>query len=253
VSRPSHSAITDFATFLLANLSVSWIVGYMLTLGLMTMFIEFLSPRIDFRLALSMSPIVHAILLLVLIDFLDYWIHRFSHENPALWQLHRYHHAAEEMTVLTVNRNHPIEVTIHSAIYALLGALFGSGAAELLAVVAARTVLAGLKHSAVQWDWGWFGKYVLQSPYLHWVHHSTDPAHHNSNYAALFSCWDVLFRTCVYPGKRIEEIGTGEHDLNSRYFVYDILRCYLLCLRELLPTRLVSRVQARFAAPVTNP
>jgi len=247
---PSRSAITDLATFFLANLSVSWVIGYVLTLGLMSALVELLSPYVSIGPAALLPPVAKAVVLLILIDFGDYWIHRLLHESPALWQLHRYHHAAEDMAVITSYRNHPIEVTIHSAAIVFATALVGAGAPELFGVVAARSVLAGLKHSAVQWHWGWFGKYGLQSPYLHWVHHSVDPAHHNSNYAGLFAIWDVAFGTHLDTGDRIEQIGLAEADLNRRHFAYDIARCYVLFLRDLVlsPLRLVPVLHERLTA-----
>ena len=42
-------------------------------------------------------------------DAAGYWIHRWYHSNPILWQFHSVHHAQTELTFVTSFRNHVVE------------------------------------------------------------------------------------------------------------------------------------------------
>lgn len=230
--RPSVSAWTDIASFLASSSGITPLLGLALTFATLWSATGSIRPLITLELAANLPPLYHALLLLVVFDFLDYWLHRWGHENTALWQLHRFHHSATEMTVLTPSRNHPVEGVIKVAIFGVVGAILGAAPFELFGVLAVRAVFSGLKHSEVQWRWGWFGKYVLQSPHGHSIHHSTDPSHFNTNYATLFSIWDVWFGTYRDCDERIERIGLDDDELNSRHFVHDLWVCYAAFLKE---------------------
>mmetsp|Transcript_41373 Transcript_41373/g.107178 ORF Transcript_41373/g.107178 Transcript_41373/m.107178 type:complete len:138 (-) Transcript_41373:947-1360(-) len=43
-------------------------------------------------------------LLFILVDFVYYWFHRFSHEINVLWSAHSVHHSAEEYNLTTALR-----------------------------------------------------------------------------------------------------------------------------------------------------
>src|ERR1700761_2615893 len=42
--------------------------------------------------------------LLLLSSFTSYWIHRLEHTIPALWALHKFHHSADRMSIMTAVR-----------------------------------------------------------------------------------------------------------------------------------------------------
>src|SRR5438045_1192292 len=69
-----------------------------------------------------------AIFLLMLLgqSFAGYWAHRLMHSAPALWRIHRVHHADSAVDVSTGFRNHPLELLIsvpaESAVVLLVGA-----------------------------------------------------------------------------------------------------------------------------------
>ncbi|MDR8031975.1 sterol desaturase family protein, partial [Burkholderia cenocepacia] len=44
------------------------------------------------------------------LDCSGYWVHRWCHEVPVLWPLHKPHHTAETLTPWTLFRQHPIEL-----------------------------------------------------------------------------------------------------------------------------------------------
>ncbi|WP_263869998.1 sterol desaturase family protein [Burkholderia cepacia] len=56
----------------------------------------------------KMVAVQFAIYFLAL-DFSGYWVHRWCHEVPVLWPLHKPHHTAETLTPWTLFRQHPVE------------------------------------------------------------------------------------------------------------------------------------------------
>lgn len=233
IVRPSRSTITDFVTYVLGAIQVLWLIGSVMTAGLLFLLTKTVGPIVAFDLGSHVPPLLHWFLLLVVFDLCEYWFHRASHESEALWQLHQFHHAAEEMTVFTVLRVHPVEVAIRLVIYTLVGALLGASPYEILPVVYGRAVLAALKHSDVEWRWGAFGNWVLQSPHLHRVHHAMATDYHHCNYAILFTAWDRLFGTHVDSDDRIARIGVHDTPLNGRHFVADMWICYVGFMKAL--------------------
>ncbi len=65
-------------------------------------------------------------------------------------------------------------------------------------------------HSAIRAELPWLDK-ILVTPQVHRIHHSTEPAHHNRNFADLFPVLDIIFGTYEKPAKG-EFAGTGIDD-----------------------------------------
>jgi sterol desaturase/sphingolipid hydroxylase (fatty acid hydroxylase superfamily) len=120
------------------------------------------------------------------------------HRVPALWRLHEFHHAAEEFNSLTSAREHPLEKAINMAIMTIPALLIGLPTTQFAVVTITFGAIGLVKHSAIPWH-GWFGKYVIQSPRDHFIHHSRVLEHHNRNFANYFPVWDHLFGT-YYEG-----------------------------------------------------
>src|SRR5262245_27333500 len=68
---------------------------------------------------------VQAILMILAVDFLRYWLHRAAHENDTLWRLHSVHHSVEQLYWLNTARFHPIEKALQMALDSLPFVLLG--------------------------------------------------------------------------------------------------------------------------------
>jgi sterol desaturase/sphingolipid hydroxylase (fatty acid hydroxylase superfamily) len=55
-----------------------------------------------------------ASVLIVALDFVQYWLHRLFHTD-ALWPFHAIHHSAEELDWTTTYRIHPVNFALYSA------------------------------------------------------------------------------------------------------------------------------------------
>ena len=137
------------------------------------------------------------VLALLLLDLAIYLQHRLFHAVPALWRLHRVHHADPDYDVTTALRFHPLEIALSLAIKCAVVAAIGAPA---LAVLLFEIVLNGaamfnhangrLPPAGDRWL-----RWLIVTPDMHRVHHSAIPRETNSNFGFNLPWWDRLFGT----------------------------------------------------------
>jgi len=116
---------------------------------------------------------------------------------PALWRLHRMHHADLEFDVTTGVRFHPVEIVFSMIIK--LGVVLAVGA-PALAVLIFEVLLNAtsmFNHGNVRLPQpiDRFFRKIVVTPEMHRVHHSIEPAETNSNFGFNLPWWDRLFGT----------------------------------------------------------
>ncbi len=178
----SKSTITDIAYFVLQATGMITLFAALSSFGLSYVVTRAARNATGLALGTLLPGWAHVLLFLVLTDFLSYWQHRLMHRTPVLWRLHEFHHAAEEFNTLTANREHPLEKAINIALMVVPALVVGLPPSEFGVVTVAFGTIGLVKHSRIPWH-GWFGKYVIQSPRDHFIHHSKLPEHHNRNFA----------------------------------------------------------------------
>jgi sterol desaturase/sphingolipid hydroxylase (fatty acid hydroxylase superfamily) len=132
--------------------------------------------------------------------------HTLKHRIPALWELHKVHHAAETLTPLVNFRVHPLDALMLANMLALFIGVGGGVATYMLGPRATSFLLfddnvlmilyifltAQLQHSEIWIPFtGLWGRFLM-SPAHHQLHHSSDPAHFNCNLGASLALWDWL-------------------------------------------------------------
>lgn len=146
-------------------------------------------------------------------DFLQYWYHRFAHEYPFLWKLHRPHHQAEEMGFFVSYRNAGLYYLMMPNIWWIgICAFLGGGLAVSIGLVLKQLIIIG-SHSRVHYDlilyrYKWLHpvatvwERIFITPAFHHAHHGkskadgvSDP---NGNFGNMFSIWDQLFGSALY-------------------------------------------------------
>jgi sterol desaturase/sphingolipid hydroxylase (fatty acid hydroxylase superfamily) len=248
--RPSKSAINDIVLFFLVQSSVATFLGSILTLGIVSFFTHQIRRSLaPWQLTIALNPFFYYGLYLLVIDFCNYWNHRLFHKIEFLWEIHKFHHAATEMTVLTATRDHPLERIMGTLFVVLPVALLAPPAKEVALLTLLVAVIGPLKHSGMDWGWGWFGKYVVQSPRAHRIHHSIEPQHHNKNYASIFSFWDHFFATWSKDETSTPAVGIVGNELNHNGTIWDMAHCYDSSLRSVL---LSIRKQIELITPSNN-
>jgi len=133
----------------------------------------------------------------VILDFAIYLQHVLFHAVPALWRLHRMHHADLEFDVTTGLRFHPIEILLSMVIKFTVVAALGAPALAVLIFEVLLNATSMFNHSNVRIPFGldhvlrWF----VVTPDMHRVHHSILSRETNSNFGFNMPWWDRLFGT----------------------------------------------------------
>lgn len=151
------------------------------------------------------SPLASFLIYLVLLDFVDYWLHRGQHRFEAWWQLHAVHHSQRQMTFWSDQRNHLLDDLLRDLVMALVAILIGVAPGQFVALVIASRVLQSVQHANLRFRWPGVMERVVVSPSFHRLHHAIGAGHEGPargvNFAVLFPVWDMLFRTADWrPG-----------------------------------------------------
>lgn len=149
---------------------------------------------------------VSFLIYLVLLDFVNYWVHRGQHQFNWWWDLHALHHSQRQMTMWTDNRNHLLDDVLRDGIFALLALLLGAAPEQFVAVVAFTQLSENFQHANLKVWFGPIGERLWVSPRFHRLHHSIGIGHESDgpqtlgghNFGVLLPWWDILFRTANF-------------------------------------------------------
>ena len=129
----------------------------------------------------------------ILIDFVFYIYHRFSHRVRFLWAIHISHHSSEEMNFAVSMRQAwlgPISKIPFFIVLPLLGLdptiIAVAGVISTLWGVVGHTQIVG-KLGPLEW--------ILNTPSHHRVHHGANAEYIDKNYGNLLIIWDRIFGT----------------------------------------------------------
>ena len=151
--------------------------------------------------------LMYTISLFIVSDFSRYWLHRFLHTIPFLWEFHKVHHSAKVLTPITFYRVHPIENLLFGLRYSLsIGLVTGVFVYFFGAMIDIYSILgvnifvfvfsiigSNLRHSHIAFSYPKILEKWFISPKQHQVHHSTK--YFNKNYGGTLAVWDSLFGT----------------------------------------------------------
>ncbi len=140
------------------------------------------------------------VLLLFVRDILIYIRHRVFHTRK-VWVFHSIHHSSEEVNWLSAARFHPAESSIESTGEILLFLIAADLGMDYSVLSVAGTVIGFYNlfvHANINWTFGPL-RYILVSPVFHRWHHSDNEAAHDKNFAAMFSCLDLILGTYYMP------------------------------------------------------
>ncbi len=133
----------------------------------------------------------------VLLDLVIWGQHVAFHRTPALWRLHRMHHADPDIDASTGLRFHPLEIIVSMLVKFAAVAALGAPPAAVLAFEVALNATSMFNHANLRLPAGLDAalRAVIVTPDMHRVHHSVDPAETHSNFGFNLSIWDRLFAT----------------------------------------------------------
>ncbi len=133
----------------------------------------------------------------ILLDLAIYLQHVLFHAVPALWRLHRMHHADLEFDVTTGARFHPIEIILSMGIKLGVIAALGTPAVAVLIFEVLLNGTSMFNHGNVRLPARLDNvlRWAVVTPEMHRVHHSVVPRETNSNFGFNLPWWDRLFGT----------------------------------------------------------
>jgi sterol desaturase/sphingolipid hydroxylase (fatty acid hydroxylase superfamily) len=136
-------------------------------------------------------------LAVMMLDFAIYLQHVLFHAVPALWRLHRMHHADQEIDVTTGARFHPIEILLSMGIKLGVIAAVGTPAVAVLIFEVLLNATSMFNHSNVCMParLDRMLRWIVVTPDMHRVHHSIVARETNSNFGFNLPWWDRLFGT----------------------------------------------------------
>lgn len=146
-------------------------------------------------------------------DVWQYWIHRWQHTSATLWETHKFHHSETALNSSSQARHHLLSHVVYTAAYAPMVLLFGGFSPPVVVGVVMFRVWGFVNHANIRIGFG-PAAIILASPQWHRIHHSSDPTHHDVNFATFFPFIDWLFGTYYEPA-RDEYPATGLTDGRS--------------------------------------
>jgi sterol desaturase/sphingolipid hydroxylase (fatty acid hydroxylase superfamily) len=147
--------------------------------------------------AISLPAWAGVLLAVMALDCAIYLQHVLFHAVPALWRLHRMHHADLEFDVTTGARFHPIEILLSMGIKLGVVAALGAPAVAVLVFEVLLNATSMFNHSNVRMP-AWLDgimRWIVVTPDMHRVHHSIVVRETNSNFGFNLPWWDRLFGT----------------------------------------------------------
>jgi sterol desaturase/sphingolipid hydroxylase (fatty acid hydroxylase superfamily) len=161
----------------------------------------------------------------VALDLAIYLQHVMFHAVPALWRLHRVHHADLDYDVTTGARFHPVEIVLSMLIKMAAIVVLGPPAVAVMIFELLLNATAMFNHGNVRLPQplDWILRLLIVTPDMHRVHHSVLEHETNSNFGFNLSVWDRLFRTYkAQPDAGHEAVTIGIRDFRDPRLVSDL-------------------------------
>ncbi len=254
------SAKQDYYFFIVNTFIYSGIIAHFMISGHIVfnafgnMFDAVLGPRQEALFSLSVfTSLAYTLVAVLAIDFAIFLTHYVQHKFAPLWHFHSVHHSAEVLNIVTVYRQHPVDlfitgtfmVILTEAAFAFYAYLTMSEPAQItiggLNIVLFGFYLLGynLRHSHIWLSYPRWLSYIFISPAQHQTHHSIDEKHFDKNFGFIFAIWDWLFGTLYVPkGYEKLEFGISRAEPNPFDSVVELyLKPFQLAWKEIAGSR----------------
>lgn len=189
------------------------------------------------------APYAAAVLAsIVALDFAIYLQHVLFHAVPALWRLHRVHHADLDFDVTTGVRFHPLEIALSLLVKFAVITSLGAPAAAVLLFEVVLNAMAMFSHSNVRIPGALDRalRWLIVTPDMHRIHHSIQRSETDSNFGFNLALWDRLLGTYrSQPAASHEAMVIGIEQFRDR------ARCATLSGALMLPFRGAPRAVGR--------
>ncbi len=132
------------------------------------------------------------VLLLLGIDFIFYWVHRWGHQINIMWAAHSPHHSAEEMNFFVALRA-SVTQRLFSFMFFWPLTIIGFRPIDIYAMTGLHLFISFLHHTEfIPKLWRWI-EFIFTTPSHHRVHHGINFVYLDKNYGEFLIIWDRLF------------------------------------------------------------
>ena len=171
---------------------VQQVIGVLLKAFLVSTYI-YIFETLEWHIFRIPTNIWTGLILFVVIDFIYYWFHRYSHEISFLWGAHVVHHQSEEYNLSVALRQSAFQ-QLFSWFFYLPLVFIGFHPALVLTVNLLQTLYQFWIHTESIRKMG-FLEWFMNTPSHHRVHHGINPKYIDKNHAGTFIIWDRMFGT----------------------------------------------------------
>ncbi len=203
----SDSGKTDLWCLVLGLTRADQLVVAVATFGTFGLVAGLIPSLALLPIAASLPFWAAAPLAVIVVSFVGYWSHRMMH-TALFWPLHAFHHAADELTVATAFRGHPLDLALEGLLRMVVPALLGFPPEAILFAALCMNAQTLYSHSRMP-GLPAIEKFCVFGPRAHELHHSVEARHHDRNFGTLV-IWDRLFGTYVPFETRPVAIGVED-------------------------------------------
>jgi lathosterol oxidase len=194
-----HGWRTDLSYFFASTLAVQWVA--ILTMKPAQILFSWVIDE-SWRTSVANQPLALQVLEILLVtDFVQYWIHRAFHRIPLLWRFHAIHHSAERMDWLAGSRLHIVDILLTRGCTYMPLFILGFADLALLTYGVIVTLQATFVHANLRFTFGPL-RYFLVTPQFHHWHHSDQSEAIDKNFAIHLPIWDWMFGSYHLPDRR---------------------------------------------------
>jgi lathosterol oxidase len=160
------------------------------------------------------------LLIMLVTDLAQYWVHRAFHHFPLLWRFHRIHHSVQAMDWLAGSRLHIVDVLVTRALSLIPMVLLGFSNEAIniyLPILALQSVFI---HSNLRFEMAGLQKIIATPKYHHW-HHTRDAGCTDRNFSVSLPLLDILFGTYYSPkGQWPKQYGVKDPQIAETYLAH---------------------------------
>lgn len=164
---------------------------------------HFLGRKVFIAAPGALGPFwLQVILILLIVSFFRYWMHRWQHSNEFLWKLHSYHHRITDLRALNTEVSNPLDFALRNILIFIVLGVVGFDPLAIILTVPATNISGQISHWGANIRAGRLLNTIFVTPEVHrWHHSAIIPEGHkySVNYGVEFAFWDILFGTYHLP------------------------------------------------------
>lgn len=153
------------------------------------------------KIILWQEDVIYFVALFPLLDFIEYWFHRFSHVVPLMWTAHKVHHQSKFFNLSVGLRTSVLIPFFNIGFYCIIPIL-GFHPAHLLTFIFIQGGYQLFVHTETIKRLGLFDR-ILVTPSVHRVHHGTNKKYIDKNFGKVLVIWDQLFGTYIAEDEKV--------------------------------------------------